>query len=224
MKCLPDVFAELIFLSVKVDQLNASRCERRQKTLSALDPVWPKGTPQRYSKRIALRFFHLLGSTHFSMLRLLREYPELPPFRQLQSWRGSNPWFAEGWRKAREAQGEFLVQKCLEIAEAANPRNAHSQRVKFDILWKVASKFHPSVYGDKPAQQNTNIQIGVSISNERLNEIRSKLDMTRIALNGGSTKSGSKPTENNTAATTGGLPLISDSHTRHANDNDRDNR
>jgi hypothetical protein len=187
--------------------------------------IWPKGTAQSCTRRNAKRFFDLLGSSHQSLLDLLRAHPELPPYKKLQSWRANYPWFAEAWRNAREQQGEYLVQRCLAIANATTPKNAHAQRVKFDIYWKVASKFFPSVYGDKPtATQTTNVQIGFSVSAERLNEIRSKLEITREALRPISSNGDDKPETLTKRAErserTKGLPLLDYSRT-DANNNDK---
>jgi hypothetical protein len=144
---------------------------------------WPEGTKQKLSKANAKRFFDLLSTSRSSLLELLRANPDLPPYHQLHKWRSSIPWFQEAWRTAREQQAEFLVQRCLDLAESTEPTNAHAQRVKFDIYWKVASKFFPSVYGDKPQTvQTTNVSIGVAISPERLNDIRAKLDDSRSSF------------------------------------------
>ena len=174
-------------------------------------PIWAKGTPQKCSHRIAARFFALLGSSPYSLNKLLHQYPELPPFRQLQTWRDKHAWFAEGWRKAREAQGEFLAQKCLELAEDTTPKNAHAQRVRFDIYWKLASRFHPAVYGDKPATPQTNIAIGVTVSDERLKEIRSKLEITRTVMGKRTSKDNDKPKLNGDSPKTVGQLLSNQS-------------
>ncbi len=143
-------------------------------------PKWPKGTKQRLTKQLAKRFFELLSTSEKSLFGLLCDHPELPPHTQLNTWQARFPWFAEGWRKARRDQGEFLAQKCLDFAQDTTPENAHAQRLKADIYWKIAAKFFPAVYGDKPVQNNTTtVQIGVSLSPERLSELRSKLDTTR---------------------------------------------
>jgi hypothetical protein len=84
------------------------------------------------------------------------------------------------WREARRQQGEFLAQRCLDFAQDTTPENAHAQRLKSDIYWRIASKFFPAVYGDKPVQSNTtNVSIGVSLSQERLTELQAKLESTR---------------------------------------------
>jgi Bacteriophage Sf6, terminase small subunit-like len=148
------------------------------------NPLWPEGTRQPLTKQVAEHFFALLETCDTSLLQLLRDHPELPPFKQLDYWRRHKPWFPEGWRRARQAQADFLVQKCLDLAKEATPKNAHVIRVKFDITRWLVAKFHPEAYGDKPATQpnNTTFNVGVSISPERLSEIRAKLDQTRSAF------------------------------------------
>ena len=146
-------------------------------------PVWPTGTRQKLSKPLAERFFSLLATADVSLLELLRQHPELPPFRQLDYWRRHTPWFCDSWRKARQAQADFLVQKCLDLAKEATPKNAHVTRVQFDIYRWLAAKFHPEVYGDKPpAPTSTTVNVGIAISPERLQDIRNKLDITRSAF------------------------------------------
>lgn len=147
------------------------------------NPLWPPGTKQPFTKHIAEYFFCLLSTWDSSLIQLLREHPELPPFKQLDCWRVTKPWFAEGWRKARQAQAHFLANKCLELAKTAEPKTAHVVRVQFDVYRWFASKLHPNAYGDKPpASPSTTVNVGVSISPERLTEIRSKLDQTRTVF------------------------------------------
>ena len=101
---------------------------------------------------------------------------------QLDNWRRRRAWFSEGWKPARKNHADFLVKKCADLAKTATPQTAHLARVQFDIYRWLASKFHPDAYGDKPQQRPpTNVNLGVSISPERLNEIRSKLDQTRLS-------------------------------------------
>jgi hypothetical protein len=143
-------------------------------------PKWPKGTKQRLTRQLAKRFFELLSTSEKSVFGLLCDHPELPPHSQLFNWRARYPWFSEAWDKARREQGEFLAQRCLDFAQDTTPENAHAQRLKSDIYWRIASKFFPSVYGDKPVQSNTtNVSIGVSLSQERLTELQAKLEATR---------------------------------------------
>jgi len=146
--------------------------------------TWPEGTPQPFTQQIVDHFFSLMSTSDCSLVQLLRDHPELPPFRQLDSWRANNKnGFAERWREARKAQAHFLVQKCLDLQKSVNAQNAHQVRVRFDILRWVAAKFHPSVYAEKPPTAPVQtVNVGVAISQERLAEIRSKLDQTRHAF------------------------------------------
>ena len=148
------------------------------------NPLWPEGNRQPLTKELAEYFFSLISTCDTSLLELLRQHPELPPFKQLDYWRRHTPWFCDSWRKARQAQADFLVEKCLDLAKACTPQNAHATRVKFDIYRWLAGRFHPDGYGDKPAaqQQQTTVNVGVSISPERLQDIRNRLDITRSAL------------------------------------------
>jgi hypothetical protein len=119
------------------------------------------------------------------LIQLLRDHPELPPFKQIDSWRVHNKnGFADQWKKARQSQAHFLANKCLQLAKTVDPKTAHVARVQFDIYRWFAARIHPDVYGEKPNPQpnNTTVNVGVSISPERLTEIRSKLDQTRVAL------------------------------------------
>lgn len=147
------------------------------------NPLWPEGTKQPLTKPLAEYFFSLISTCDTSLLQLLRDHPELPPFKQLDSWRAGKAWFNEGWKKARQNQAHFLANKCLELANNACPKTAHVARVRFDIYRWFAAKLHPLCYGDKPAppQQTTNVTVGVAVSAERISEIRAKLEQTRAA-------------------------------------------
>jgi hypothetical protein len=74
------------------------------------------------------------------------------------------------------------MQKCIDLAASATPKNAHEIRVKFDIYKFFGSKLLPALYGDKPAQATANVSVAVVISPERLNAIRGKLEASRTAL------------------------------------------
>ena len=147
----------------------------------------------KLSRSLAVRFCEALAQSDQAIFKILEEHPEFPPWKQLVKWRERQPWFAAMWRRAREEQGEHLAQKCLDIAAKATPQNAHAMRVKYDIFKWVASRFAPAIYGDRPVAPQTNIAVGVTISTERLNEIRSKLDITRAVILKGNN---AKPTSN----------------------------
>lgn len=143
----------------------------------------PRGFPsRRLSRTFAKRFCETLASSDQAIFQILAAHPEFPSWAKLRKWRDQTPWFSEMWRKAREDQAEHLAQKCLDLAAQADSKNAHACRVKFDVYKWVASRFSPAIYGDRPTAPTTNIAIGVSVSAERLNEIRSKLDITRSLL------------------------------------------
>ncbi len=143
---------------------------------------WPKGAKVQLSRKFARDFCELLSTTTCSLFQLLREHPDLPSFKTLEKWRQRYPWFAQLWNQARKAQAEFLIQKCLDLAKDAQPKTAHVVRVQFDIYRFIASKFSPDIYGDKPAQPQTTVNVGISLTPERLSEIRTKLDSTRTAF------------------------------------------
>ena len=146
--------------------------------------TWPEGTPQPWSQEIADHFFSLMSTSECSLVQLLRDNPQLPPFRQLDSWRANNKnGFADSWRKASHDRAHFLVEKCLDLQKSVNAGNAHQVRVRFDILRWVAAKLHPAAYAEKPLPAPTQtLNVGIAISSERLSELRAKLDSTRTAF------------------------------------------
>ena len=147
------------------------------------NPVWPEGTRQPFTQELAQYYFDLVSTCDTSLLQLLRDHPELPPHKQLDYWRRHKPEFAEGLKQARKNQADFLVQKCADLAKNATPQTAHVARVQFDIYRWLAAKFHPEAYGDKSQhQQQTNVNVGIAISPERLQDIRNKLDISRTAF------------------------------------------
>jgi hypothetical protein len=160
--------------------MNATLAKLKECPKPPWQPLWPPGTKQPLTPQIAQRFFDLLSTSTSSLLDLLRANPELPPYHDLNSWRCNNKnGFADLWRKAREAQAEFLAQRCLDLARNTTPKNAHAQRLKFDIYRHLSAKFYPAVYGDKPTQPQTTVNVGVTVSAARLDELRAKLDDTR---------------------------------------------
>jgi len=125
-----------------------------------------------------------MATSDCPLVQLLRDHPELPPFKQLDSWRNNNKnGFGDRWRQARAAQGEFLAQMALGLQKTVTPQTAHVVRVRFDILRWLAAKFHPSVYAEKPPTAPVQtVNVGIAVSQERLAELRSRLDQTRAAL------------------------------------------
>jgi len=135
-----------------------------------------------YNARLARFFCSLLCASEKSVTQLLKENPHLPDVMTLYKWRDKHPYFATLWKRAREAQAEHLMQKCLDLARKASPRNAHQVRVQFDIYRFFGQKVLPSIYGDKPANMSVSASVAVVISPERLNAIRAKLDASREAF------------------------------------------
>jgi Bacteriophage Sf6, terminase small subunit-like len=149
------------------------------------NPVWPEGIRQPLTKELAERFFNLLSTWDTSLLQLLRQHPELPPYAQLNSWRCNNKaGFGDQWRVASHNRAQFLAERCAELAKTVTPKTAHVVRVQFDIYRWFAAKLHPEAYGEKllPQQQSTTVNVGIAISPERLAELRAKLAETRNAL------------------------------------------
>ncbi len=147
--------------------------------------AWPPGKRQPLTRPLAERFFELLSTCDTSLMDLLRNNPELPPFAQLHSWRCHNKaGFGDQWKAAIQLRAQFLAERCAELAKEATPKTAHVARVKFDIYRWLAAKLHPEAYGEKllPQQQNTTVNVGIAISPERLADLRNKLDITRSAL------------------------------------------
>jgi hypothetical protein len=119
-----------------------------------------------------------------SVPHILRANPDLPHFKTIFNWQQRIPWFHDMWKQARIRQTHFLADKCLDLYNAAEPKTAHVVRIKFDVLRWLAAKFNPTEFGDKPipSQQSTTVNVGISISPQRLDELRGKLEHTRTAF------------------------------------------
>jgi hypothetical protein len=143
---------------------------------------WPKGTTQPLTKVMASKLFSLISTSDDSLHGLLAKHPWLPPYRDLARWRKTQPWFASGWKLAKQMQAEWLMQIALNLQKNATRETAHLVRVRFDIIKYIASRLHPEVWGDRPAvSQSTTVNVGLAISPERLRELRSKLHDSRVA-------------------------------------------
>jgi hypothetical protein len=161
---------------------NGARTKPRKSAKKEDLSQWPKGTTQPLTKVMAARLFSLISTSENSLAGLLKEHPEFPPYRDLARWRRTQPWFAAEWKVARQMQAEWLMQKALDLQKGATKETAHLCRVKFDIVKYIASRLHPEVWGDRPAASpniSTTVQVGV-ISPERLAELRSRLEPTRL--------------------------------------------
>ena len=138
----------------------------------------------KLTRALATRFCDLLAQSDKPLFQLIDENPGLPHHKTLFNWQQRVPWFNAMWKDARIRQSHFLFEKCLDLYQQACPKTAHVVRVRFDVLKWAAAKLNPSDYGDKPQQQqqSTTVNVGISISPERLTELRSKLDSTRSVL------------------------------------------
>jgi hypothetical protein len=133
---------------------------------------------------MASKLFSLISTSDDSLHGLLSRFPWLPPYRDIARWRKTQPWFASGWRVARQQQAEWLMQKALDLQKNATRETAHLVRVRFDVIKYIASRLHPEVWGDRPSLPpniTTSVQIGV-VSPERIAELRSRLDATRASF------------------------------------------
>jgi Bacteriophage Sf6, terminase small subunit-like len=187
-----------------IPRVNATLAKLRKLPNPRYNPIWPVGTRQPLSKPLAEYFFSLFSTCDTSLIQLLRNHPELPPFSQLDSWRRNVPWFNNGWKAARQSRADFFAEKCVEIYKSVTTKNAHQARVQFDILRWLAAKFHPDAYGDKPAAlPTTTVNVGVALSAERLQELRAKLDDTRLHLSKPNATVQSATTPNRSTAANG---------------------
>jgi hypothetical protein len=166
-------------------------------------PIKPRNVPPgnrnaKLTKALAERFCQLISESDKSVPQILFDNPDLPPFKTLFNWQQRVPWFNELWKQARIKQTHFLVQKCLDLYNSADPKTAHVVRVKFDILKWLAAKFNPADYGDRPpsAPSQTTVNVGINVSPERLNDLRLKLDSTRTVFSSGNGKKHSSTPEN----------------------------
>ena len=145
-----------------------------------------RGNPNaKLTKALATKLCDLVSESHESLTTILDRDPSLPGFKAIYNWQQRVPWFRQMWKETHIKQSHYLAQYVLKLAEAADPKTAHVVRVKFDIFKFIMAKFNPDFFGDKPAHQpqQTTVNVGISISPERLTEIRGKLDQTRHALN-----------------------------------------
>jgi hypothetical protein len=141
---------------------------------------WPKGTTQPLTKVMASKLFSLISTSDDSMRGLLSKHPEFPPFRDLSRWRRTVPWFAAGWKLAKQMQAEWLMQIALDLQKNATRETAHLVRVRFDILRHIANKLHPEVWGERPAAApNISTRVQVAVTPERIADLRSRLEATR---------------------------------------------
>jgi len=129
---------------------------------------------------MASKLFSLISTSDDSLHGLLAKHPWLPPYRDLARWRKTQPWFASGWKLAKQMQAEWLMQIALNLQKNATRETAHLVRVRFDVIKYIASRLHPEVWGERPAlPPNISTTIQVAVTEERLSDLRSRLEATR---------------------------------------------
>jgi hypothetical protein len=73
----------------------------------------------------------------------------------------------------------------IQLAADCVTETTHVSITQYHIYKWVAGKFCPNIYGDKPAQNQfqTNVNLSVSlVSNEKLTELRQRLTPTRVFI------------------------------------------
>jgi hypothetical protein len=143
-----------------------------------------KGNPNaKLTRALAQKFCNIISKSDDSVFKIIADNPDFPSFNRLYHYQQRIPWFKAMWNDARIKQTHFLAHKCIELAKTAEPKTAHVVRVKFDIYRWFCAKFNPEIFAEKPASAPVQtVNVGVSISPERLSEIRTKLDQSRAAL------------------------------------------
>jgi hypothetical protein len=143
-----------------------------------------KGNPTaKLTRALAEKFCNIISKSDDSVFKIIEDNPDFPSFNRLYHYQQRVPWFAQMWKDARIKQTHFLAHKCIELAKSAEPKTAHVVRIKFDIYRWFCAKFNPEIFAEKPASAPTQtVNVGVSISPERLSEIRTKLEPSRTAF------------------------------------------
>lgn len=131
----------------------------------------PGGRPSTISKKQTQLICDLLvDGRSFSHICAAIDVPK----QSIARWIRENPKFRHQYRKAKRQQAQFAVDEILEIAdddskdvigELQMPNGVAVQRAKLriDTRMKLAAKLLPKVYGDAPAQNNTQVNVGLQL-------------------------------------------------------------
>lgn len=115
-------------------------------------------------------------------LRSICRSPGMPSVRTVLRWADERQDFADEYRRAREAAGEYLDDEINEIQKTAIDKDsAHAARVRITALQWRASKQAPRKFGDRLDLQVTP---DFDLANE-LQQRREKLAERRAALMNG---------------------------------------
>ena len=121
-----------------------------------------------------------MSTSDCSLVELLRAHPELPPFRQLDSWRCNNKsHFAEKWREAGKAKAHFLVGKALDLQKSSATRKTRtwSGSASISCAGQPPSSIQPlTQINPSLLNKRTTVNVGISLSNLNVSsELRAKL-------------------------------------------------
>ena len=125
-----------------------------------------------YSQGVTDKFCSLLTEWDKSEMSLIEAYPGVfPTYRTLWVWRRQHPRFDRLWTWAKRQQSQYLLERVMDKVAEATPATAHLVRVQMDHAMKRAAKLCADIWGDRPSEINTNIAVGIKITQADLDSI-----------------------------------------------------
>lgn len=105
------------------------------------------GRPSDFTDEIADLICDMIAEG--SSLRTICLDDDMPNRSTVLRWLAGNNEFAAKYAHAREAQGDWMDEKILTVADACTVDTAAADRIKIDAYKWRASKLAPKRYGDK---------------------------------------------------------------------------
>jgi hypothetical protein len=110
------------------------------------------GRPSAYHPEIAEALCDALSSSDQGLEEICDSDPRLPAWRTVYGWLRKHDDFAQCYARARQAQADFLADQIVPLSDTAQGLDAagvQAVKLRTDARKWAASKFNPSVYGDK---------------------------------------------------------------------------
>lgn len=129
----------------------------------------PGGRPTKYNEKIAALICDRVASHAWGLMRLCKEYDDLPDKDTINLWRSKHPEFSVQYAQAKLKQADLLADECLEIADDAscdvkydkdgnemiNAEFVARSRLRIDTRKWLASKLLPKQYGNEARKEDS---------------------------------------------------------------------
>jgi hypothetical protein len=145
------------------------------------------GRPVKLTKTLATEIAATLSQSPKSLIQLCKENTHWLDYWTLTQEVRRKPWFGQMIWRAREEQADTIAQQTLDVARdtlgAQNMAEVQAAKLVCENTRWYAGKVLKRLYGDDQTV-NVDARTAVVVSDDKLKELRSRLDEARSLIKG----------------------------------------